>query len=120
MSARSILSAVCSFPCMPVDRLQACERIAGGDYSAANMATRPWAHYLERYGFDPDGYPALGAWCRRADARLVVRRARARQTEAFSAVVMRSRKSVTAEDFDRFFGRAPDVPAADYSAVVKM
>lgn len=102
------------------DRLQAREWIAGGDYSVADMATQPWAHYLERHGFDPAGYPALVVWRQRVDARPAVRRARARQTEAFSAAVRRSRKSATAEDLDRFFGRASDVPAADYSAVVKM
>lgn len=102
------------------ERLAARRWIAGGDYSIADMATQPWAHYLERHGFDPAAHPALVAWRAAIDARPAVQRARARQIEDFQAAVTRSRKSATAEDLDKFFGRTAEVPAADYSIVSKM
>ena len=94
--------------------------IAGGDYSIADMATEPWAHYLERHGFDPAEHPALVAWRQRIASRPAVQRARDRQTGDFQAAATRSRKSATAEDLDRFFGRTAEVPTADYSIVSKM
>jgi GST-like protein len=102
------------------ERLQDREWIAGGDYSIADMATQPWAYYIERHGFDPAQYPALVAWRERIAARPAVQRALARAQEAFDQVAMRSRKAASDEDLDRFFGRTGQVPATDYSAVKLM
>jgi GST-like protein len=102
------------------ERLQGREWIAGGDYSIADMATQPWAYYIERHGFDPAQFPALVEWRERIAARPAVQRALARAQEAFDQVATRSRKAASDEDLDRFFGRTGQVPATDYSAVKLM
>jgi GST-like protein len=102
------------------ERLQTRAWIAGGDYSIADMATQPWAYYVERHGFDPAQYPALVEWRERIGARPAVQRALARAQEAFDDVATRSRKAASEEDLDKFFGRTDKVPATDYSAVKQM
>jgi GSH-dependent disulfide-bond oxidoreductase len=102
------------------DRLQTREWIAGGDYSIADMATQPWANYLEPHGFDSAQYPALTRWRAEIAARPAVQRALARSHEAFSAIADQTRKAASGEDLDKFFGRSHDAPPADFSAVVKM
>lgn len=101
------------------DRLSTREWIAGGDYSIADMATHPWAYYVERHGFDSADYPALAEWRARIEARPAVQRARARADEAFSEAATRTRRAASAQDLDRFFGRTDEVPAADYSLVTQ-
>lgn len=102
------------------DRLRTRDWLAGGAYSVADMATQPWAHYVERHGFDPADYPALVAWRTRIDERPASRRARARVAEAFDEPANRTRRAASAQDLDRFFGRTEAVPATDFSAVTKM
>lgn len=102
------------------DRLSSREWLAGGEYSIADMATQPWAWYVERHGFDPAAYPALVEWRTRIAARPAVQRAQARATEAFEDVANRTRKAASDEDLDKFFGRTESVPATDYSAVKLM
>jgi GST-like protein len=102
------------------ERLQTREWIAGGDYSIADMATQPWAYYVERHGFNPADYPALVEWRTRIEARPAVQRALARAHEAFEVVATRSRKGASDEDLDKFFGRTESVPVTDYSAVKLM
>jgi GSH-dependent disulfide-bond oxidoreductase len=102
------------------DRLRDREWIAGGAYSIADMATQPWAYYVERHGFDPADFPALIEWRERIAARPAVQRALARVDEAFEAVATRSRKGASEEDLDKFFGRTDAVPATDFSAVKLM
>ena len=102
------------------DRLSGREWIAGGDYSIADMATQPWAYYLERHGFDAAAHPHLVEWRERIAARPAVQRALARADEAFTQVAERSRKGASDEDLDRFFGRTEKVPATDFSIVRNM
>ncbi|MDE8654575.1 glutathione S-transferase family protein [Novosphingobium album (ex Liu et al. 2023)] len=102
------------------DRLRGREWVAGVDYSIADMATQPWAYYLERHGFDPAAHPALVAWRERIAARPAVQRALARANAAFSQVAEQTRKAASDEDLDRFFGRTEKVPVADYSIVRTM
>jgi GST-like protein len=102
------------------DRLSTREWIAGGDYSIADMATQPWAYYVERHGLDPADYPALIAWRQRIEARPAVQRALARVQRDLDEVATRTRKAASAEDLDKFFGRSENVPATDYSAVKLM
>ena len=102
------------------DRLSTRDWIAGGDYSIADMATQPWAYYLERHGFDAAAHPHLVEWRERIAARPAVQRALARADEAFTQVAERSRKAASNEDLDRFFGRTDRVPATDYSIVRDM
>jgi GST-like protein len=102
------------------ERLRDRQWIAGGDYSIADMATQPWAYYIERHGFDPADYPALVEWRERIAARPAAQRALARAEEAFDQVATRSRKAASDEDLDKFFGRTEQVPATDYSAVKLM
>lgn len=99
------------------DRLSAHPWIAGDAYSIADMATYPWALYLKAHGFDADKYPALTRWCDTIGARPAVARSNARFNEAYSEATDRSRRAATAADLDRFFGRAPTAPAADFSAI---
>lgn len=102
------------------ERLQTREWIAGGEYSIADMATQPWAYYVERHGFDPAQFPALIEWRNRIEARPATQRAMARVSEAFDDVANRTRKGASQEDLDRFFGRTETVPVTDYSAVKLM
>jgi GST-like protein len=102
------------------DRLATREWLAGGDYSIADMATQPWAHYIERHRFDPAEFPALLAWRQRIDARPAVQRAAARASEAFDDAANRTRRAASAQDLDRFFGRTDQVPAADFSVITKL
>lgn len=102
------------------NRLKERQWLAGGDYSIADMATQPWAYYLERHGFDSAAHPHLVEWRERIAARPAVQRALARADEAFTAAAERSRKAATDEDLDRFFGRTAKVPVTDYSIVRDM
>jgi len=102
------------------ERLQGRDWIAGGDYSIADMATQPWAYYVERHGFDPADFPALVEWRERIAARPAVQRALARAAEAFDDVATRTRKAASQEDLDKFFSRTEKVPETDYSAVKMM
>lgn len=102
------------------DRLKDRAWLAGGDYSIADMATQPWAYYLERHGFDSAAHPHLVEWRDRIAARPAVQRALVRADAAFTAPAERTRKAASSEDLDRFFSRTDRVPATDYSAVVKM
>jgi GST-like protein len=101
------------------ERLASREWIAGGAYSIADIATYPWALYLEQHGFDPAAHPALLRWRDAIDGRPAVERVRERFGGAFAKVATEARKSATAQDLDRFFGRTETMPAADYSAVTR-
>lgn len=94
--------------------------LAGDAYSIADIATQPWANYLERHGFDPSDYPALLDWRARIAGRPAVQRARERADEAFTQVATQSRRSASDADLDRFFNRTEEVPAKDYSILKSM
>ncbi len=102
------------------DRLRDRPWIAGGDYSIVDMATQPWAYYIERHGFDPADYPALVEWRERIAARPAAQRALARAAEAFAEAVRNDGRTATAEGLDKFFNRTDAVPETDYSAVKRM
>jgi GST-like protein len=94
--------------------------LAGGDYSIADIATQPWAYYLERHGFSADDYPSLVAWRERIQARPAAQRVGPRMEEAFNEPSIATRQSATDSDLDRFFNRTDKVPEADYSSVRAM
>ena len=108
-----------SLYCLLDERLAGREWIAGGAYSIADMAIYPWAHYLEKQGFDPAAYPALIRWRAAIDARPATARAAQRMDEAFAAISAETRKAATKADLDRFFGRTDTMPPADYSAITR-
>lgn len=99
------------------DRLSEREWLAGGAYSIADIATQPWAYYLERHGFAGEEYPALVEWRNRIAERPAVVRALDRVDEAFTQVAERTRKAASDADLDRFFGRSEAVPPTDFSLV---
>jgi GST-like protein len=101
------------------DRLNTNEWIAGGEYSIADVVTYPWMTYLERHGFDPAKYPSLLRWRATVAERAAVGRAHQRMHDAFSAISSQTRRAATTEDLDRFFGRVPGMPPADYSSVTR-
>lgn len=102
------------------DRLAHRDWLAGDDYSIADMATQPWAFYLERHGFAAGEHPALVAWRTRIAQRPAARRAQARMDEAFTAIAERTRKAASDADLDRFFSRSERVPPTDFSIVRDM
>lgn len=102
------------------ERLAERDWLAGGDYSIADMATQPWAHYLESHGFDSAAFPHLVEWRARIAARPATQRALARSHAAFSAASDATRKAASDVDLDRFFGRTEQVPAADFTPVRDM
>jgi GST-like protein len=101
------------------DRLDGREWIAGEAYSIADIAIHPWAHYLERHGFDAAAHPHLLRWRSAIDARPAVVRARERMEAAFNAASNATRKAATKADLDRFFGRTGTMPEADFSSVTR-
>lgn len=99
------------------ERLTDREWLAGDAYSIADIATWPWAAYLEQHGFDAGEHPALVRWRAAIAARPAAIRAGERMTAAFTAPSTAARRAATTTDFDRFFGRTATMPAADYSTL---
>jgi GST-like protein len=99
------------------DRLQSRNWIAGDTYSIADMAIYPWSLYLERHGFNGADFPALLRWRQEIGDRPAARRTDTRFGEAFAENSVRDRQVATDSDLDRFFGRTPSAPTADYSAI---
>jgi GSH-dependent disulfide-bond oxidoreductase len=102
------------------ERLDGREWLAGQRYSVADVATFPWAGYLECHGFSAAEHPHLIEWRDRIAARPAVQSAQARIQDEFGDAATRSRRAATTHDLDRFFGRTPDMPEADFSAIVKV
>ena len=100
-------------------RLREQEWLAGGAYSIADIATYPWARYLEQHGFQAEQHPSLLRWRNAIAQTPAVKRAERRMSEAFNAPSTQTRRAATREDLDRFFGRSADMPPADYSSVTK-
>jgi GST-like protein len=101
------------------DRLAEREWIAGSAYSIADMATYPWAGYLEQHRFDPARHPNLLRWRQAIDARPAIARVKERLGGAFLDVANQTRREATPAQLDRFFGRTEAMPAADFSAVTR-
>jgi GST-like protein len=100
-------------------RLREREWLAGGAYSIADIATYPWARYLEQHGFDAKEHPSLLRWRNAIAQTPAVKRAEQRSNEAFSELSTQSRRAATRENLDLFFGRTADMPSADYTSVTK-
>jgi GST-like protein len=83
------------------------------------MAIYPWSLYLEKHGFDPAAHSALLRWRNAIGGREAVKRSWERFAAAFNTESESSRKTATSENLDRFFGRDPGNPPADYSAVLR-
>jgi GSH-dependent disulfide-bond oxidoreductase len=88
------------------DRLAASPWLGGADYSIADMATWPWALYLERHGFGWDAHRHLARW----QATIAERPAVARATAVFTPYQAIDRAGLEAASpvaLARFFGREP-------------
>jgi GST-like protein len=99
------------------DRLSANEWLAGGAYTIADIATKPWTDYLERHGLELQHYPAVAAWRQRISLRPAVMRAKQRIFEAFDEPSRRSREAASPADLDRLFGRTATMPELDYGSI---
>jgi GST-like protein len=99
------------------ERLADREWLAGGDYSIADIATFPWAEYLDRHGLDVSDFPALKRWREKIAARPAVARAKARVFGEFAAPSAETIKDASEKDLDNFFGRSDAMPTMDYSTV---
>jgi GSH-dependent disulfide-bond oxidoreductase len=99
------------------NRLADREWLAGDSYSIADIATFPWAEYLERHGMDANDYPNLQRWRAVIAGRAPVSRAKSRIFTEFADASGKTIQAASAKDLDRFFGRTDSVPAQDYSAV---
>ena len=93
--------------------------IAGDSYSIADMAIYPWSLYLEQHGFDPAAHGSLVRWRDAIGSREAVKRCWSRFAAAFNKASEESRRSATTESLDRFFGRDPGSPPADYTSILK-
>jgi GST-like protein len=92
--------------------------LAGGDYSIADIATYPWALYVERHGMDWDELPHLGAWRDRIEARPALARVNATM-QRFAADDMKDVAQATQESFNRFFWREEDDgPSVDLTPMI--
>lgn len=101
------------------ERLSTRQWLAGTSYSIADVATYPWALYLEQHGFDPEQHTHLVRWRDEIGQRPAVARSWQRFDEAFSKVSTDSRRAATAADLDHFFGRDENAPEVDFSAVTR-
>jgi GST-like protein len=101
------------------ERLADREWIAGDAYSIADMATHPWAGYLEQHRFDPAAHPNLMRWRAAIEARPAIARVKERLGGAFLKVANAARKAATKAELDRFFGRTEAMPEADFSVVTR-
>ncbi len=101
------------------ERLASREWLAGDAYSIADMAVYPWSLYLEQHGCDPREHAALMRWRERIDRRPAVQRSWRRFDDAFTRPSQQARRTATAAQLDRFFGRDPDAPPADFSAITR-
>lgn len=99
------------------NRLADREWLAGSDYSIADIATYPWADYLERHEFDIADYPNMKRWRDKIAARPAVARAKKRVFGEFGDVSAKTMQAASDKDLDQFFGRSDRVPVQDYSAV---
>ena len=93
------------------------EWIAGDAYSIADIATYPWADYIERHEFPIDDYPNMKRWRETIASRSAVIRAKERVYGEFGDVSGTTIQKASNEDLDRFFGRSGKVPQVDFSAV---
>jgi GSH-dependent disulfide-bond oxidoreductase len=98
------------------ERLTDREWLAGSAYSIADIATFPWAEYLERHDFAIGDFPHLQRWRTAIAGRPAVARAKARIVKEFGEVSAKQMQDASAKDLDRFFGRTDKMPAQDYSA----
>lgn len=101
------------------ERLSTRSWLAGDEYSIADIATYPWALYLEQHGFDSAQHPHVLRWRRAIDSRPAVARSWQRFDEAFSSLSTDSRRAASAADLDRFFGRDACAPHVDFSAITR-
>lgn len=85
-------------------RLASVPYLAGQEYSIADIATYPWALYLEKHGFRVEDYPALSAWRERIAARPAVGIAMD-MIERATAGDAAALATASPKDLDRFFGR---------------
>ncbi len=99
------------------DRVADREWIAGEAYSIADIATFPWAEYLERHDLSIDAYPAMKRWRDAIAARPAVIRAKARIMHEFASDSMKTIAAASQTDLDKFFGRTKDMPTQDFAAV---
>jgi GST-like protein len=90
------------------------EWLAGGAYSIADIATHPWAFYLEIHGFDPAAHPNLIRWRSAIDARPAVVRAAERFVKTLGPADGESFGNATDAQLDKFYMRDPNGPALDY------
>jgi GST-like protein len=98
------------------ERLADREWLAGNSYSIADIATFPWAEYLERHDFLAGDYPHLQRWRDRIGQRAAVVRARTRVMKEFAEVSTQQMQEASNRDLERFFGRTEAMPAQDFSA----
>ena len=101
------------------DRLKTRDWLAGDAYSVADIATYPWAEYVERHGFDPADYPALVRWRSRIAERPAVARAADRITESFTAPSKQNLKDADNAGLGRFYGWKPTMPDVDFVSVFR-
>jgi len=101
-------------------RLAEREWIAGGMYSIADIATFPWAEYLERHGLTIEDYPAMKRWRNVIASRPAVIRAKARIVKEFANPSTETIQKASAKDLDRFFGRSEKMPDQDFMRVKQL
>lgn len=91
------------------DRLAQADWLAGGAYSIADIATWPWARYVEIHGLSWADYPALKTWIDRIEARPAAQRTLA-SVAANRAADAAARQSATPADLDKLFWRSGPGP----------
>lgn len=99
-------------------RLGECPWLAGDAYSVADIATFPWADYVERHGFSWNDYPALREWKLRLAKRPAVVAA-LKSMEDWQEDDLSMLQGATPEELDRFFGRTTPGTQTDFSTMAR-
>lgn len=98
------------------DRLASAPWLAGDAYSIADIATWPWARYVDLHSLSWSDYPALRRWVDVIEARPAAERAERAMTR-FAPDDKAAIGDATPEQLDRFFWRESPGPAPDFRAV---
>lgn len=89
-----------------LDGVLAAADFVAGDYSIADMAIWPWAHFVERVGIGIalTDFPHVGRWGERVAARPAVGRVFSNPATAVNPQYLQERRTLTDEQWSNLYG----------------
>jgi GST-like protein len=95
------------------DRLAQAPWLAGADYSIADIATYPWAVYVENHGFDWVDLPHLAEWRSRMEERPAIAKAKIKMQGFIDNDTISSKKVTQKELNELFWLEGDEGPSVD-------